>query len=196
MIELINLIRDLIRDNYKSALDVFKFETSNIFTLSFNNVNESSIKVYVNEEELDPQNYTYDNIYNRIKIINISLQVGDIIAVYYTYTNYSDNEIISYINNALINISINGGFNYRYSDGKFYNEKNEEITLTLKEKRLIAFVASILINEPAVKSYKTPEISVTFADSMSKEDRIKTIIRDYETILGYMDYCSLKGTDC
>jgi len=196
MSEIIRLIRDLINDNYKNVVDVFKYLDSNIFTLSYKNINENLLQVYVNEQLLDPQDYVLDNIYNRITINKDKLTINDVITIYYQYTIYSDNELISYVSNALLQISLEGGFNYQYENGKFYNDNDEEITLTLKEKRLIAFVTSILINNPNIKSYKTPEISITFADSMSKEDRIKMLVNNYKTILGSLDYCSLTGDDC
>lgn len=196
MSEIIRLIRDLINDNYKNAVDVFKYLNSNVFILSYKNINEDLLQVYVNEYLLDPKDYILDNIYNRITINKDKLEVNDVITIYYQHTIYSDNELISYISNALLQISLEGGFNYQYEDDKFYNDNSEEISLTLKEKRLIAFVASIIINNPDIKSYKTPEISITFADSMSKEDRIKMLVNNYKTILGSLDYCSLTGDDC
>jgi len=58
---------------------------------------------------------------------------------------------------------------------------------TASQQNLIAIIASILI-KGSIRSYRTPEISITFEEGMSIEQKIKQVLRQFTKAYGVMEY--------
>jgi len=187
MDRIIAKVRNLIEDNYKASFDVFEYTTSSIFTLNETNINESSIKVYRNSAELTGSGaYSFDETYNKLTIAT-TLTVNDVIEVQYnTYKKYSDTEIKGYIKAALVRLSVAG-----YQDFEAEEDDSINPTVTFAEENLIALIASLLI-KGSISSYKTPEISVSFKEDESIDDKICKAIRSFKKAYGVLDYHSLQ----
>jgi hypothetical protein len=175
-------IRNIVLDNYKSHTDTFEYIVSKIFTLSFSNVDSSSISATKNGVAYSSANYSYNSVTGTITI-TASLTSGDIlIFIYNSFQKYSNEELNSYIKNAIYHISIN-----KY---KTFTDKTDNIifpTPTEDEENLIAIIASIIINGD-VGSYRTNEVSITFNTKDSKETRIKKTIRNFKKTSGTFFY--------
>jgi len=181
---IIEKIRDIIGDNSTKAIDVFEYLTSDIFTLSEANPIESSLSVLVNGNLHNGSGkWSFDSSSNKITVDDLS--VSDIVEIdYNTYLKYSDEEIKQYIRAALVYISTE-----KYKD--FKNQSDYIFPTPIeKEENLIALVASILI-KPPVKSYRTPEFSISFEEPLSKEQKIKRLVKQYKSYLGTIDYVDL-----
>ena len=183
--------RNLIGDFYEPMHDYFQVEDKTYFTLTNANVNSSSIIMYKNGILVDEEDYSFNVNTNKITwtptTLTDDLVAGDLLDVSYSaYSKFSENEIKGYIKAALTNLSV-------YGYGTFIIETEtdgEEIispTPTEYEENLIAVVASILINPP-LKQYKTAEITFTFADDMSKEEKINQSINQHTKTFGYFSY--------
>lgn len=186
MTTIIEKIRDIIGDNLVKSVDIFEYLSSDIFTLQEANPIESSLSVLVNGLLHNGSGkWSFDPNTNKITVDDIA--VSDIIEIdYNTYLKYSDNEIKSYIRAALVYISVE-----KYKD--FKNQSDYIFPTPIeKEENLIALIASILINPP-VKSYRTPEFSITFGETMSKEEKIKKLVKQYKSYIGVIDYIDLSS---
>jgi len=181
MLESIRIkIRALIVDNGKSDIEIFSYTTSNIFTITQNNI--TIAKVLLNGEEIE--DYTFDAITNKITIESSGLTTSDIIEVDYTYYKYSDTEIDGYIRSALVFISVHcyddKDYELEYESG---NVGNIVPTPDNRTTDLVALIASILI-KPNWISYKLPNVSVVYPEKMTKEERIEKLISKFQIGLG------------
>jgi len=190
MTEIILKLRNLINDILEPRKEYYQMEDKYTFVLTDipeNPTEEDSIQVFKNEVEVEPtNNWSYSLSTNKITFEQDSdaeeLIAGDLIDISYSaYKKYSLNEMTGYIRAALTNLSIYG---YRT-----FKEKTNIIfpTPTESEENLIALVASILIT-PSIKQYKTSEITYTFADDLSKEDKIRNAINQYSKCFGNIMY--------
>lgn len=184
----ISKVRDAITDNLKTATpDFFEYTNLNIFNLTEQNVDSSTIVVYKNGTELDSGDWSYNS--STGKIIIAGLSVGDQIEIRYScYKKYSDNELKGFIRNALTKISIN-----RYKTFTVDTRNNIKCgiaNLSEQEYNLIADVASILI-DGGIKSYRTPEITINFTENESKDEKIRKIVLNFIDRLGDIDWLSL-----
>ena len=179
--------RDLIQDNLKNGYDLFEYLTSSVFTLSESNIDESTIAIFINGvDHTGSGEWSFDSNTNKITIEG--LVVSDIVEVHYqAYIKYSDNEIKSYIRAAFVYISVE-----KYADFTIGSAEAIVPVPTEAEDNLIALVASILI-AGSIRSYRTPEISINFEDTMSKEQKIKFAVRKYKKLGQYLDYVDLKA---
>lgn len=189
MTSIINKVRNLINDNYKACLDIFEYTSSAVFTLTESNVGESSIEVYKNGTLIDGSGeWSFDSDYAKLTIA-VTLVVGDIIEVHYNaYRKYSDAEINGYINAALVRLSV-----AQYED---FESEDDVInpTPSSAEENLIALIASILI-QGSISSYRTPEITVTFREDESIDDKIYKSIKAFKKSLGNFDYIALQQSE-
>lgn len=166
-------VRSLIEDNLKTDFELFEYKTSTIFQLKEDNVQEIS-SVLKNRNDLESgETYNYDSDTKEITL-TASLSSGDEIKVTYTYYKYSDSELIGYIRSALVWISIYGD-----CETDFEIEDNDvEPTPENSESDLIAVIASILIN-PDWITKRLPNLTVIYPKTLSKQEKIKKIIRDF-----------------
>jgi len=183
--------RNLISDFYVSMSDFFQVEDKNYFTLTNTNVNSTSIVIYKNGVLVDEDDYTFNADTNKITwsidTSVVQLEAGDLLDISYdAYSKYSENEIRGYIRAAITNLSIYGYKTYKEQSNMILPTPNES------EENLIALVAAILITG-SIKQYKTAEITFTFADDLSKEDKIRNAINQYSKCFGYISYNEIDG---
>jgi len=186
---IISNTRDLIEDISKSNAgdpDTFEYISSLVFTLSEQNVDSSSIVCYRSTGGItsiySSSNYTFDSDSGKVTVTG-SLVVGDILEFHYNYNSkYSDTEILGYVRSALIDLSLE-----KYKDFIFVSGDEVFPTPTLSEERLISLIASIRIKK-SIKTYRTNEITINFAEDMPIEKKIKTVIRQFKKVLGDFRY--------
>lgn len=182
-------IRDLIEDISKSNVsspDTFEYISSLVFTLSEPNITASTLKCYKGGSLWASSNYSFDSDTGKVTVTG-SLVVGNILEFHYDYNEkYSDTEILGYVRSALTYLSLE-----KYKDFIFVSGDEVFPTPTLPEERLIALIASILINK-SIKSYRTNEVTISFAEDMPKEKKIKLAIRQFKKSMGNFKYIDLK----
>jgi len=179
-------VRDCVEDwLITTGIDEFDYETSTsskIFTLSNSNAVSSSIVVYKNGVLWADSNYSYDSDTGKITVTG-TLSAGDTLEVNYSYyEKYSDGEIRGYIRSSFTHLAIE---KYRT-----YTAKSDNVifpTPTEQEEYLIALIASILI-QGSIRTYRTPEITITFNETDSKETKIKKIIKQFRKTYGVLEY--------
>jgi len=183
-----NLTEDLLittgKDNYTYESSL----SSKVIPLTGSNVVESTIKVYKNGSLWADSNYSYDSDTGQLTVTG-SLTIGDNLLITYSYyLKYSDTELKGYSKAAFSYISVE-----KY---KTFVEKTNDIifpTPSEEEENLIAIIASILIKGD-IRSYRTPELNVTFNDSDSKEIKIRKVVRQFKKTYGYTNYIELDKT--
>lgn len=171
MDSIITKIRNLIEDNSTSTIDIFTYESSSIFTLTESNP-ISVTYVYINGTSTS--SYTFNSSTKKVTV-SASLTSGDTIQIDYTvYLNYSDAEIKGYINSAIYYLSMH---NY----DQFEIESGDQIypTPTNKEEKLIALIASLLINKP-VSNYRLPNLSINIPEKDSLDQKISKVISSFK----------------
>jgi hypothetical protein len=173
--------RNLLEDFLTATYDVFTYENSKIFSLTENNINNVT-EVYVNDVS-SAVIHSYNTTSNKVTISS-SLVSGDSVRIDYTcYPNYSDSEIRSYIQAALVHLSINNYYNFEY------DSTNDEIypTPEPKEENLIAIVTSLLIN-PDNRSIRLKDLSINIPNDLPTDQKIsKTIARFKKDSHGIFD---------
>lgn len=188
MESIIEKLRNIIQDNLKDdGYYCETYYTDNVFTLPDANVSPSTLKVYVNGELKDSTNYSFDAVRSKITYTG-DLTEGDVLSATYSYyEKYSDSELKSYIKSAVSKISVEKYKTFKVGDSDtFFPTPTEE------EKNLIAVVASILIGD-SISYYRTPEFTVRFNETQSKDEKIKMIIRNFIRTFGIMKYVDLKS---
>jgi hypothetical protein len=169
-------VRYLIDDSSRTQIpgDVFTYGSSSIFTLSEPNI-ISVTDVLRNSSSLSTSNYSYNSNTNKVTISS-SLTSGDTIEIQYTYySNFSDNEIESYIRSASIHISLNN-----YATWEVDSADNFYPDITDAEQNLISVITSILM-KPDNVSYRLPDLTINVPKSMPTKDLISEAIRKFKT---------------
>lgn len=186
MTTIIEKLRNLIQDSLiTTGIDVFTYESitsSKIFTLTEANVSAASIVVLKNGVVWAASNYSYSSTTGKLTVTG-TLTAGDSLEVDYSYySKYSDTELQGFIKAAISYLSVE-----KY--GTFAVKSDNIIfpTPTEGEENLLAVIAAILIKGD-VASYRTPELSVSFEKSDSKEIKIKKYVRQYKKAYGCLKY--------
>ncbi len=130
-------------------------------------------------------NYCYDADNGKVTVTG-NLTAGQVLEFTYdAHLKYSDNELRGYIRSAFGHISVEKYKTFvSRSDNTIYPTPSQD------EIYLISIIAAILI-KGSISSYKTPEITITFNDKMSKEDKIKNVIRQFQKVYGHLAYVDL-----
>lgn len=167
-------IRQIIDDNSTDAIDIFTYENDKKFTLTESNalaitdvqVNGTSSNVIYTSTSTSPKKV----------IISSSLTAGDTVQIDYTcYRNYSETELLNYIQSALVHLSINNynEFEYDATDDTIYPD------LELAEENLVAIIAATLIN-PDNKSLRLPNISINVPTDYPVNMKIAKLIGTFK----------------
>jgi hypothetical protein len=171
-------------------IDPFEYMTSKVFTLTETNLISETLVCYKNgaiweEEVTGEDNFTYSTGTGRI-LVTADLTPGDILEfVYDYYSKYSENEIIGYIKSAVIYLSLEKYGTFIFGTGDVIDPEPTE-----EEENLIALISCILIKRNVI-SYKTPELTVVYKETMSVEEKIKMVINQYKKAYGEIDYIDL-----
>lgn len=166
-------IRQLIEDNSTNESDIFTYEASPLFTLTESNV-IAITDVLVNGVS-SAVVHTYNSATNRVSITS-SLTSGDTIQIDYTcYKNYSDTELLNYIQSSLVHLSINnyGDYEYDVSDDTVYPD------LEPAEENLVAIIAATLIN-PDNKTLRLPNISISVPNDYPVNIKVSKLIATFK----------------
>ena len=126
-------------------------------------------------------NYSYSSTTGKITIVG-TLTAGDSFEVDYSYyTKYSDSEIRGFIKSAIYYLAVEkyGTFTVRSDEIMFPTPTQDEVYL-------IALITAILIKGDLV-SYRTPELTINFERSDSKEKKIHKFIRQYKKTYGVLE---------
>lgn len=130
-------------------------------------------------------NYSYNSNNGKVTVTG-NLTAGDSLEFNYNaYSKYSDNELRGYIRSALGYLAVS-----QYKTYVSRSDNNVYPTPTVNDEYLIALIAAIII-KGSISSYKTPEISITFNNKMSKEDMITLTIRQFSKVFGVLKYVEL-----
>jgi hypothetical protein len=181
-----NKIRDIVGATLRTdGVTVVEYLTSKVFTLEDSNVASATIKCYKNGTLWASANYSYNSDNNKVTVTG-TLAVSDILEFTYSYyEKYSITILDRYIKASIINLSTE-----KY---KTFTVKTDDIifpTPSEEEENLIAIIASILMGSN-IKNYRTPEITITFNDNMSKEDKITRVIKKFKSLAGYATHIDL-----
>lgn len=175
-------IRALVGDSpTKSDFETFEYSTSSVFTLAESNI-ISITSVEKNGVELGSGDYSFDSSNNRLTI-SASLSSGDIVTAYYTFYENSNSELNEYVKAALVWISV---YTNNCSDYEFENDESDEVpgfifpTPDNRTLDLIALICAVLI-KPDYTSYRLPNLTVNYANRMSKEDKIEKLINKFSS---------------
>jgi hypothetical protein len=173
MTDLITKIRYILNDNSTSGSDIFTYSSSKIFTLTESNV--ISVTDVQRNDVTSGVTHSYNATTNKVTISS-SLTSGDIIQIDYTYyPNYSNSEILKYIQNALVQLSIN---NYGYFE---YDTTTDDIypTLSNREENLVATVTALLI-EPDNRTIRLPDITIGIPSDVPTNIKIAKTISTFK----------------
>lgn len=196
----INRIIDKIRsltDDFKISRknpETYIYRTLKIWTLFEENIDSSTIKVYVDGTLLSSSNWSFSSTTNKLTITS-SLTSGQKIEIYYDYNpKFSDTELIEYVRGALVKIDECGYQPANQSESPFTLASGNELipTPTLREENLISVVASLLIL-PAFVSYRSPDFSFTFREDMSKEQKIALAVHRFIDQTGIVEGINPNG---
>lgn len=183
--KLFNIIRIEIEDYLMETVDTHTIENidDNTFHLYEDRPIISSIKVYLNNVEIN--SWSYDSEGNTVLLESGTGQlVEDILLIKYNcYKNYSDSLLKEYIKGALNRITLYY-HNFTIEDGSggtfIIVDDNESASPEIEEKEysLVAIVTAILI-KPDWQQYRAQDITIVFKEKMSKDAKIKKVIDDF-----------------
>jgi len=188
------LVRQLIEDISEGVNDYATYEVATLagrtFSLSEENPIATSIKVYINEVLTASTNYAFDEDTGAIVIESSVLTLTDVIRITYdAYKKYSTNEIDAYITRAFVWMSV-----LNVNDWEANADNIIVPSPSTSERRLIALVASILVNGN-LKTYKTKEFTVQFHDDETPEAKIRKLVTSHNTSLGTFSWISYTGEE-
>ena len=186
MDELINELRDILLDFGDLFTEVFEYSTSNVFYLTEPYIG-SVENVTINDQELESgQSFSYDDSLNAVTVNGVSFNEGDIVKIFVKKYKYSDMELEAFIKRALLYIGV------AYKNFDIVSGDVLSPTPTSEEEKLIILVATI-IAEPSYTEYRLPTVSVKYAETMSLEEKITSIINRYVIFSGLWDYVQITG---
>jgi hypothetical protein len=182
MTTIIEKVRNLNQDNLKATFDIFEYNISKVFTLSEANIDSTTLTCLLNGTVWATSNYTYSTSTGKVTVTG-TLTVGDEIEFDYSaYTKYSDGEIRGYIKAAISYLAIEKYETFAVkSDNEIFPTPDES------EENLIAMVANIVMNG-SIGQYKTPEVTIDFNNKLSKEEKIKIVVRQFKKTFGVLKY--------
>jgi hypothetical protein len=193
MYQTIPIVRDMIKDTLVKCIpEVFEYVTSKTYTISESNIVWSTLAVYLNGVLLTSAHYSINTNFNKVTILD-AMEESDTVEFYYqAYQRYSDDEIMGFIKSAIYYISVyRFMYDYIVASGNLIEVADSIPTLypTIRSRRMIALIASILI-DGGVSSYRTPDISISFTEKLSKDDKIERVVEKHRERYGALDYHS------
>jgi hypothetical protein len=184
MDKIIVKLRNLLKDPLKYNTDTFTYRgISKVFSPTENNVSSSTITVKINGTTTTA--FTYSAITNEVTI-TATLVSNDVVRIsYQAYFKYSDLELTAYIESAFTYLSV-----FCYKDFE-KDGINTEPVPTKAEENLIALVSLMVVKGNTISSYRTPELTISFNDKDSLEDKIRKLIDGFQVNTGVFDYLKL-----
>jgi hypothetical protein len=185
-------VRQLIGDTRKTdGHDVFQHDSSSVYNLSEDFIDDTSIKVYKNGILLLNADWDYNSDTNQVTIDIVAsgqdLVTGDDVEITYNYyAKYSDNELDDYISGAILYFT-------EFRHCKTYMIDEEEVVAennlnpTTEEGHLIALVTAIHI-DPQNITLRTPDITRSATQNKSKKDQIIDTITRWQRNFGTISF--------
>jgi hypothetical protein len=163
-------IRAVIQDLPTVGRYVDQYLNSNVFTLQNIRIDSTTIQVYVNQV-LKTSGWTYNPNTNKVTY-TATLAVGDAIEIDYTYSSkYSDAELRGQVRASIAWLSVEGYKTFVCKeDNIIFPTPNEQ------EENLMTLIVAVLI-EGDIWRYKTPEISLEHFRTLSKDEKIRLLVR-------------------
>ena len=162
--------RALLQDSSLTTFESYS-ASGNSFVISQENATAVN-SVTVAGTAISAGEYDYDVSSQTVTIESGSVSTEDAVVIFFSYSKYSDSELINYIRTALIYMS-----DYNYSPTLEVTSGEEDIypIPNLKEQNLISTIVGILIN-PEWSSYRTSSIQVTYPSKLTKEEKIEKLV--------------------
>lgn len=187
------IIRALIEDqNRIDGRDSDVYRGDNVFTLSEDFINESTLSVFVNSSELGSGDFSYDTDNNQVTITS-SLNTDDNILIKYNYyKKYSDIEIQGFLNSSLVYFP-----QYKYPKTFEINDEDKIVAIncvdpTVDELYIIATIASILIDPQNIR-INIPDLALSAKRDRSDQQQIMETIRNFQNFMGAVDFELIKN---
>ncbi len=181
-----NLVSDFLITTGRNSFDYNSITNpSKVFTLTEENVDSTSIRVYKNGVLWANTNYSFDSDTVQLSVTGTLVSGDNLLVTFSYYAKYSEIVLRAYIRAALTHLSVR-----QY---KTFTAKSDNIVFPTpdeSEENLIAMVASILIDGNVV-SYRTPEFTITFGRGESIDSKISKLMKVYKGAIGvfsYIDY--------
>jgi hypothetical protein len=187
------IIRGLIKDQSRNdGRDVFSYYGDDKFTLSESFINESSIKIHVNNELVSDDNWTYNDDTNQIlyDAVDSGTELNDedvIVITYSYYKNFSDTEIKGYIQSALTYFPIHHYLKTFLLDDDDIVAINN-LKPTVNELYLICIISAILIDPQNINIDVDGTFKVSANRDKSDEQQIKEIFSQYRRFSGKLSF--------
>jgi hypothetical protein len=188
---IIKPIRGLIKDTGKTVRNAFEFVTDTSFKLSDVNVDESSIKVFVNGTDITDANWSFNEDTNKVTISSTLTEGDTVIIVFVCYEKYSNAEIASYIEANLVRFT-----QKRYK--KTFSIEDDEIidedgeSPTQAEGNVIAIITAIDI-DPQNVEIRTRDFTVTATENKSKSEQFNEVFAQFDR--GFISLSFLQEDD-
>lgn len=185
-------VRTLLNDQLRlDGHDIESFDTSHVFRASEDFIDSDTLIVKRNGDVLDEGDWSFDVDTNEVTIdIQASgddLVEGDTVELLYSfYSKYSDNELNGYISGALLYFT-----QYRYQ--KVFEIDDDEIVSvndenpTTAESHIIALVSAVHI-DPQNINLRTPDITRSATENLSKSDQIARIFTNFNRFVGMLSF--------
>ena len=170
-------IRDAIQDNEQSDTEAFTAGSGDTFTIAQENVSEVT-SITVGGNALESGDYDYDSTSQIVTIESGGVSSGDAVVIYFTYNKYSDTELNSYINRALMEMDAN---NYH----PHFDVTGTDLfpIPTPREQNLIAMICKIIIN-PNWSEYRTATVTIRYPRTLNKDDKIRKLVAWFKLSMG------------
>ena len=180
MVTMIHKTRALSEDMLNHSVEVFTYSNSPIWTLAEPHIFAITQVLLNGNTLISGQGFSWNPVSNKITFTGIDFVTTDVIEVDYSFTKYSDTEIMEYIRAALVWLSI-----YDYSTDTFHLRTDGIIVPTPEPKTLdlVCIIASILI-KPNYIHYRMPNLAINYPNKMTQEEKIRDIITYFKRGVG------------
>ena len=183
----VNIIRGLIDDTLRTdGRDSFIYSSDNIFRVTEDFVDFTTLKVYQNGIQLGSEDFSYDEDTNRVTV-TASLSANDTIVMEYSYyKKYSNNEVEAYLQSSL-------SYFPQYQYKKTFDIKNDKIVAingynpTSDELYFIAIITSIVIDPQNIK-ISIPDLNISAKRDESDVEQIKKAFRNFKNFVGTIEF--------
>jgi hypothetical protein len=186
---IIKPIRGLIKDTGKTVRNAFEYVSDSSFKLSDANVDDSTIKVFVNGADITDANWSFNEDTNKVTISSTLTEGDTVIIVFVCYEKYSNAEITSYIEANLVRFT-----QKRYK--KSFSIEDDEIvdadgeSPTKAEGDVIAIVTAIDI-DPQNVEIRTRDFTVTASENKSKSEQFNEVFAQFDRGFVSLDFLEI-----
>ena len=182
-------LKDTLNDTGKK---VYVYSTDNKFLIPEAFIDSSTIQVYLNGSLMATQDWSYSSTTNKTTInpisTGVSLTSGDIIEIKFSYyAQYSDSELISYIESTLLYFTQKRYKKLFYLDSNNNIKTYNGINPTKGEEYIIALLSAINIDPQNIK-IRTKDCSISAVEHRSKSEQIDIVFRNWLRNTGVIEF--------